>query len=91
MSVLVCVCLRACVRVGVRVCVCVRVCVRARVCVCLRFFSCVYVRVWVWVGVCVYVIAGDQATRTPARANPHTLGSAPSACVLVCSLYINHL
>ena len=37
------------------------------------------------------LIAGDQATRNPARAKPHTLGSAPSACVLVCSLYINHV
>ena len=37
------------------------------------------------------LIAGGQATRKPARANPHTLGSAPSACVRVCSLYINRL
>jgi len=44
--------------------------------------------------VCVYIsrfdpswsrmrlIAGDQATRKPARVHSHTLGSAPSACVL---------
>jgi len=35
------------------------------------------------------LIAGDQATRKPARANSHTLRSAPSACVFVCSLYIS--
>jgi len=37
------------------------------------------------------LIARDQATRKPARANPHTLGSAPSVCVHVCSLHINRL
>jgi len=39
----------------------------------------------------MWFIAGGQATRKPARANPHTLGSAPSACVRVCSLYTNRL
>jgi len=37
------------------------------------------------------LIAGHQATRKPARANPYTPGSAPSACVLACSLYIHRL
>jgi len=38
-----------------------------------------------------FVFLYHRATRKPARANPHTLGSAPSACLLACSLYINRL
>ena len=35
------------------------------------------------------LILGDRASAL--RVNPHTLGSAPCACVLLCSLYMNRL
>jgi len=34
------------------------------------------------------LIAADHATRKPARADPNTLGSAPSSCVCACVLFV---
>ena len=71
-EVLVCWCVRVCVRAEVLVCVyvCVCMCVSVRVCLCLCLVSCVWVWVWVWVWVsraCAMCLSQGQRLVTGER------------------------